>query len=121
MKNNSLAEIVSIGALAIVAFFLVNPMEVWMPTPAHMALLAAAVVLFGAFAVFVLRERAGDERESEHRSFAGRIAFLVGSAVLLIAIVAQSLAHMLDPWLVVALIVMLLGKSAAHAYSARYR
>src|SRR3989344_88728 len=115
MKSNSLAEMGSLAAFALIAFFLVNPFHVWMPSEAHMALLAAAVATFGAFAVFVLREHAGDEREDRHRSFAGRVAFLSGSAVLLLGIVLQSIAHTLDPWLVTALLVMLLGKTLAHA------
>jgi uncharacterized membrane protein YgdD (TMEM256/DUF423 family) len=92
-----------------------------MPNMAHMAMLAAAIVAFGAFAAFVLREGIGDERENVHRMFAGRVAFLAGSGILLFAIIFQSLKESLDPWLVVGLLVMILAKVGARLYSSRYR
>ncbi len=121
MTNKQYPEIVSAIILTIVAALLVNPFDIWMPNMAHMAILAAVVVAFGAFAVFVLRERVGDEREDAHRMFAGRLAYLSGAGVLIIAIVVESMGESLDPWLVVALLVMVLAKVGARVYSARYR
>ncbi len=121
MKNNHYPEIVSALVLTVVSVLLVNPFHLWMPSMAHMAILAAVVVAFGAFAVFVLRERSGDEREEFHRMFAGRVAYLSGASVLIVAIVVESITESLDPWLVVALLAMVLAKVGAHIYSARYR
>ncbi|PIR83980.1 hypothetical protein COU18_01060 [Candidatus Kaiserbacteria bacterium CG10_big_fil_rev_8_21_14_0_10_51_14] len=121
MKDKQYPEIVSAIVLTVVAVLLVNPFHLWMPNMAHMAILAAVVVAFGVFAVFVLRERVGDEREDVHRMFAGRVAYLSGALVLIVAIVVESIAGSLDPWLVVALLAMVIGKVGAHIYSARYR
>lgn len=116
-----MVQSISAALFIVLAFFLVNPMEVWMPSSAHMAVLAAAVAAFGIFAVFVLRETTGDERENEHRSFAGRVAFLAGAGTLLLGVVLQTFAHTLDPWLVAALAVMVVAKVVAHVYSEKYR
>jgi hypothetical protein len=69
------------------------------------------------FASFILKETAFDERDDANRSLAGRNAFLAGSAVLVVGIVAQGYSHSVDPWLVVALIVMILVKIATRLWS----
>jgi len=120
MTNNTLIQLVSAGLLAVAAVLLANPFHVWMPDMTHMALLVCAVVLFGVFSVFVLMEQAGDEREDMHRYSAGRAAFLVGGAVLIVGIIVQNLSHTLDPWLVWALLGMVLAKSTVRIYSTYY-
>ena len=115
--TNVLAQFVSAVLLVVAAVFLANPFNIWMPEMTHMLVLAGAVAIFGVFSVFVLMERAGDERENEHRHTAGRAAFLVGGAILIVGIIAQTLAHSLDPWLVWALVGMVVAKSAARFYS----
>ncbi|MBI3589373.1 MAG: hypothetical protein HY093_03110 [Candidatus Liptonbacteria bacterium] len=47
---------------------------------------------------------------------ADRIAFLVGTATLVIAIIIQSFRHELDVWLVVTLGVMILAKISGLLY-----
>jgi hypothetical protein len=84
-----------------------------------MIILAGLFLLFCIFAVFVMRENGADEREMQHRAFAGRAAFLAGSALLVAGIVVQDLAHALDPYLVVALCGMILAKLLARLYSDR--
>jgi len=121
MNTNVLAQLISALLLAVAAFFLANPYGFWMPEMTHMVVLAVAVAIFGAFSVFVLMERAGDERENEHRHSAGRAAFLAGGAVLIIGIIIQTLSHTLDPWLVWALLAMVAAKSIARVYSAYNR
>jgi len=121
MNTNTILQLISFLLFAVLAFFLANPFGFWMPTMTHMLVLAAAVGVFGAFSVFVLMERAGDERENEHRHSAGRTAFLAGGAVLIIGIIVQTLAHTLDPWLVWALLAMVAAKSVARLYSAYNR
>ncbi|MDR3571842.1 MAG: hypothetical protein P4L81_06670 [Candidatus Pacebacteria bacterium] len=121
MKNNSIAQLVIAAVLIVVAFLLVNPTGMSMPDSAHMLVLAIAIVACGAYAVFVVAERSGDERDETHKMMAGRTAFLVGGGILLIAIVSQSLAHSLDPWLVAALIGMVLAKASARLFGSYYR
>ena len=111
-----------IASFVLVVFLalIINPFHVWMPMPVHLMVLGAAVAAFGAVAVFILRENASDEREAAHRSLAGRVAFLAGSGALVVGIALQSFQHAVDPWLVGVLIVMIVGKLAARAYSDRY-
>lgn len=113
-------EIFASAALIALLVLLLNPFHFWMPTSMQMILVGAALAAFCAVAVFVLRERALDEREEAHRSFAGRSAFLVGSAFLLLGIVAQSFNHAVDPWLLGALVAMIFAKLIARRYSDLY-
>lgn len=111
-----------LAALVLVALLvlILNPFEFWMPMPVHLMILCAALAAFGAFCVFVLREKAADEREAAHRSFAGRVAFLVGAGVAVLGIALQSLNHAVDPWLVGVLVLMIVAKMAARVYGDRY-
>ena len=120
-KNRFIFEMVSAGVLLLSAVLLVNPLQLWMPTMLHMIMLAVVVAAFGVLAVFVVFERVVDERDDAHRSFAGRDAFLVGSAILLMGIVVQTFAHTLDPWLVVALLGMVVAKIGARMWSSSNR
>lgn len=81
-----------------------------------MGILIAAVVLYIIFAIFLWRENKGDEREAFHRLFADRIAYLAGSALLLIGIIAGELEHALDPWLVYGLAIMVIAKIGGLVY-----
>ncbi|MBI2443026.1 MAG: hypothetical protein HYV40_03930 [Candidatus Levybacteria bacterium] len=103
--------------LLILLFLIVNPFDLFMLTSLQMIVVVLLVVLFAVFAVFVFREKTRDEREALHRFIAGRLAFLLGTAVLVIGIVVQTVQHTLDLWLVVALVVMILGKIGGLVYS----
>lgn len=105
MKNNIKETIITVCLIAI-AILLLNPFHFWMPDMMVMAMLAVALVLFGIFASFILREDKVDERDNVHRTLAGRNAFLAGSSILMIGIVIQGYSHAVDPWLVIALIVL---------------
>ncbi|HEY6020253.1 MAG TPA: hypothetical protein VIY48_10225 [Candidatus Paceibacterota bacterium] len=116
MKNKYL-ELVLAVVLVVLAVVLANPFGWWMPSMLVMLLLALAVVVGSVWGVFVMRERAADERDEAHRALAGRVAFLTGGAVLLVGIVIEELAHALDPWLVGALVAMIVAKYAARVWS----
>jgi hypothetical protein len=116
MKNNLKETIVTI-ALITIAILLLNPFHFWMPDMMVMCMLAIALGLFGIFASFILREKSVDEREDQHRTLAGRNAFLAGSGVLTLGIVIQGYAHTVDPWLVIALIVMITVKIGTRMWS----
>ncbi len=79
-------------------------------------MLGITLVVFAFFAVFVLREKVGDEREAAHRMLSGRVAFLIGSALLTVAIVTQSFQDSVDTWLVVVLVAMVLSKLVTRIY-----
>lgn len=116
MKNNIKETIVTLCLIAI-AILLLNPFNFWMPDMIVLVMLACALSLFGIFASFILREKPIDERDDAHRALAGRNAFLMGSAVLMIGIVVQGYTHTVDSWLVIALIVMILTKITTRIWS----
>lgn len=103
--------------LLVLLYVIFNPWNMFMPGYVVMGLLIAAVALYIIFAIFLWRENSGDERETFHRLFADRIAYLAGSALLLIGIVAGELTHALDPWLVFALAIMVIAKVGGLIYS----
>jgi F0F1-type ATP synthase assembly protein I len=107
--------LVGLGLLVLL-FIIFNPWNMFMPGYAVMGFLVAAVVLYAAFVIFLWREGQGDERERFHRLFADRIAYLAGSALLLIGIVIGELQHALDPWLIYALALMVIAKIAGLIY-----
>ncbi|MEK7106031.1 MAG: hypothetical protein AAB895_01575 [Patescibacteria group bacterium] len=116
MKNNLKETIVTIALIAI-AILLLNPFHFWMPDMMVMAMLACSLVIFGIFASFILREKSVDEREAQHKSLAGRNAFLVGSGILMLGIVVQGYTHTVDQWLIVALIGMVIVKIITRHWS----
>ncbi len=116
MKNN-IKEIIITLCLISIAVLLLNPFNFWMPDMMVMCMLAIALALFGVFASFILREKIFDERDSLHRTLAGRNAFIGGATVLMIGIVVQGYTHTVDPWLVVALIVMIFAKITTRIWS----
>jgi peptidoglycan/LPS O-acetylase OafA/YrhL len=116
MKNNLKETIVTL-ALIIIAVLLLNPFHFWMPDMMVMCMLATALALFGAFASFILREKSEDEREAQHRTLAGRNAFLVGAGILTLGIVVQGYTHTVDPWLVATLIGMIVVKIGTRIWS----
>ncbi len=116
MKNN-IKEIIVPLTLVVLAVLLLNPFHFWMPDMAVMGILATLLVFFGVFASFILREKSIDERDNVNRSLAGRNAFLAGSSILMLAIVVQGYKEAIDPWLVVALIVMILVKISTRIWS----
>jgi len=118
MKNNLKETVVTVALIA-TAILLLNPFHFWMPDMMVMGMLAVALALFGIFASFILRERSADERDDQHKSLAGRNAFLAGSGILTLGIAVQGYTHTVDPWLVLALIGMVMVKIATRHWSDR--
>jgi len=119
MKNSYLQE-TSIGlVLILLLVLLLNPFGFWMPDAANMMVLAGLVVVFVLFATFVWKERARDEREALHRTQSSRVAYLIGTAALVVVVAVQSFQHRLDPLLLGALAVMVFGKIAGTIYFSR--
>ena len=117
MKNNLKIEMTISLTLVILAILLLNPFHFWMPNMVHMMMLAFTLVTIALFAIFILREKVQDERDTVHRMLSGRVAFLMGSILLTIGIVIQSLQDTMDVWLVVVLVAMVLSKLLTRMYS----
>ena len=109
--------VVLVGLLTLLS----DPFMLWMPAPAQMAALLGVATLACIWAGFVMYERISDERDAIHRMIAGRTAYLSGIAVLTVALVAQGFAHDIDPWISIALGVMVVVKLASRFYSDKYR
>ena len=118
MKNN-IKEIIITVCLIVITILLLNPLHFWMPNMMVMLMLALALLLFCVFAVFILREKIFDERDDIHRTLAGRNAFLIGATVLMLGILLQGYFHSIDPWLVIALIAMIIVKITTRIWSDR--
>jgi hypothetical protein len=116
MKNN-LKETIVTAALIGLAILLLNPFHFWMPDMVVICMLAITLGIFGIFASFILRETVVDERDGQHRTLAGRNAFLAGAGILTFGIVFQGYTHTVDPWLVVALIGMVVVKLVTRYWS----
>ena len=116
MNNNLLNESVVASVLVVLAIFLLNPFQLWMPGMTLMAIMGGTLVVFAIFASFILREEVLDERDGIHRMYAGRTAFLAGAFVILLGLSMQSFSDTIDPWLVLALVAMVLAKLGARIY-----
>lgn len=115
MKNKFFQVLIA-AALVALLLLLTDPFMLYMPPMAVMVVMVAVVALMLVWGVFVLYEQAHDEREVAHRMHSGRIAYLIGIAVLTAAFVIQSLAHALDPWIAATLGAMVISKVVMHIY-----
>lgn len=106
-------------ALAIIAalILILNPFGVIMTSPYTLTVLMILGIAVIAFGAFVWRERFRDEREELHAMRANRLSYFAGGAVLVVAIISETMAHKLDIWLLVALATMVVTKLAVSAWS----
>ena len=119
MKSKLVQEFTLSALLIFLLLALLNPLHFWMPDEFLMMLVAALVVAFSLFSIFVWRERARDEREGLHLLFAGRAGFVAGASTLVLGIVIESFTHAIDVWLVLALGAMIFAKVAGLFYARR--
>lgn len=117
MKNNFLTEIIISTSLIALLVLLLNPFDFLMPSPVQTMTIVGVLIIFISFCVYVWREKSRDEREQLHKQIASRFAYLSGASILIIAIVFQSFKHAVDPWIVIALIVMIIAKIAGSLYA----
>ena len=111
---------VSVLFVILLLFFL-DPLMVLMPSQALYFLMVGAVLVFVLFAGLIWRERPLDERDEFHLMLAGRTGYLLGTVVLLIGVLVQSTSGHVDPWLVLALGAMIIGKLLGLFWSRRSR
>lgn len=116
MKNN-VKEVIVTVCLVCISLLILNPFDFWMPSLVVMVVLAVMLLLFGIFASFILREKSLDERDTIHKSIAGRNAFLAGSTMMLIGIIIQEYSGQLDPWLVLSFLAMIVTKVVTRVWS----
>ncbi len=95
----NLSEIVVSLIFVVLLVMKLDPFDLLMPNRVQMSILALLVAAAGVYAGIVFRQRARDEREALHLYRASRFAYIVGVALLVLAIVAQSFHGGADPWL----------------------
>ncbi len=116
MNKKSLQVIVA-SVLAFFLMVLADFVPFWMPMMGEMIALSIVVVLLLVWVGFVMQEEARDEREIVLKMKAGRAAYLSGLGVLTLGLIVQAFAHNIDPWLTVALAVMVLSKLFSRLYN----
>ena len=115
-------EILISFVLILLLVLVANPFDFWMPDMFAMAITLCLLIVFALFAAIMWRETPKDEREGFHIMFAGRIAYLAGAATVLLGIIYQSfVSHVIDPWLVLTLGVMVVAKAGGLMYGRRHR
>ena len=109
--------LVPIVVLVLAAAFL-DPFMVLMPESLVYGLLVFLFITFVAYTSLIWREQAHDEREEMHRAFAGRVAYIAGSATLVTGIIYQAhFVHHVDPFLIIALAIMTIAKYLGILYA----
>ena len=86
------------------------PKSVSMPDHAMIAAYALTLVVFTAFLAFWWNDRPADERELLLQHQASRAAYLVGTAILIVALVVQGFRHHVDAVLPIVLLFMVASK-----------
>lgn len=110
MKHVDSQLLVPFGVIALSYAFL-DPLMVLMPTGVVYLVITLFFLGYISFTLLVWRETAHDEREHAHRAYAARVAYLAGTGVLVIGIIYQALTiHVVDPWLVLTLTIMVCAK-----------
>jgi len=109
-KYKSLSDVILLIGLSVISFFAVAEDSITMPSSMQMALLAIVLALLAAFLTLLWRENPRDEREAQNQALASRLAYIIGSIVLIVALVTQSLQHELDAAVPVTLFAMLATK-----------
>lgn len=114
MTKKIINEISVTLILALLIIILLDLFPFWMPGPVAMIVLLALVLVYIVYAVFMWREKSQDEREDYHKLVASRRAWLSGSSVLIVAVLVQGINHDIDPWILYALLAMIIAKSITH-------
>lgn len=109
-KYKSLLDIVLLLGLGIITFLAVAPEAIVMPSALQMIILAFVLVLVSGFLIFLWREQPEDERELHNQALASRWAYIIGSIVLIVALLIQSLKHDIDSAIPIALLAMIATK-----------
>lgn len=109
-KYKQILDVILLLGLGVIALLAIAPKTFVMPSSLQMILLAVVLGLVATFLVFLWREQPEDEREMQNQALASRSAYSVGSLVLIIALIIQSLHHSLDSAIPVALLAMIATK-----------
>jgi hypothetical protein len=110
MNKSILYQTITAVIILILLLFAANPLNFWMPSALIMLLVCSIAIAFFAFTAFLFQEKPRDEREQLHNLIAGKIAFFVGSTILVVATIVKELEGKPDPWILSALGAMVFTK-----------
>lgn len=110
LRKFPLSLMASSTALIVLGILLTDPFDLTMNNMALVVISGLLLASFGIFAGLFWLENAADEREAVLVDKAGRLGYLSGLSVLVIALVLQSFNHSVDAWLVLTIAVMILSK-----------
>ena len=110
MQKLSLSLLASSFTLIALGVLLTDPFDLTMNNMALILISGLLLASFGVFAGLLWKEKAADEREAVIVDKAGRLGYLAGLSVLVIALVVQSFDHKVDAWLVVVIATMIITK-----------
>ncbi|HUQ84762.1 MAG TPA: hypothetical protein VM077_00415 [Candidatus Limnocylindrales bacterium] len=116
MNNKFIGEIIISFLLIGLLVFFINPLDLFMPQMLHPFMVPFLILLFVIFAGFLWKEKPGDEREQLHKFIASRFAYFAGVFVLITGIILQSAKEAVDPFLIIAVSIMLLAKTIGLVY-----
>jgi hypothetical protein len=117
MHIKSKNEIIIAVVFSALLLLFLNPFDFWMPSALTYMMSATLLLVFAVFCGFIWKEHQGDEREQMHKAFSGRIAYLVGTGVLVLGILFQAITSSVDPWIIGALGSMILAKILSLIYT----
>lgn len=109
-KYKQLLDVVLLTGLVVLSAVAIAPKTLVMPSSLQMGVLAAVIGLIATFLTLLWREHPADEREAQNQATASRLAYVVGSIVLIVSLIMQSLTHTLDPAVPLALFAMIATK-----------
>lgn len=121
MKYITWKELVLSLLLLGLGFLLINPLGMFMSNTIHLTVYGLLLVCAGLFTGLIVHQRARDERELDHHNRAGRFGYTLGIIVLLIGITWQTVYMPYDPWLLITLIAMIIGKVGARVFNRIFR
>ncbi len=116
-KYKHLLDVILLSGLVILSAVAIAPKTLVMPSSLQMAVLAAVIGLIAAFLTLSWREHPADEREAQNQATASRLAYVVGSIVLIVSLIIQSLTHTIDPTVPLALLAMIATKVVMQRHS----
>jgi hypothetical protein len=94
-----------------------HPFGITLGENINMMTLSLSVILFFIFIFFIWGEKGEDERDEHNKYIISRYSYLFGTSSLILAITYQDLIHhMVDPWLIFTLSVMVFTKIFGRIY-----
>ncbi|MBP6962278.1 hypothetical protein KBB49_01945 [Candidatus Saccharibacteria bacterium] len=112
MRKISLSLLTSSLTLIILGVLLTDPFNLTMNNMALIVVTGLLLASFGVFAGLLWQEQPADEREAIIVDKAGRLGYLAGLSVLVLALVIQSFNHSVDSWLVITIATMIIAKQS---------